>query len=578
MYDPRPPRAARPRRLARLAACTALALSAGTLLSAGPAAAVDRTPVRPAALSVARPHLGADAARTPVPYATVAARPRLDLDRDGQADQLLRFVDGSSQVLLSGSQSDSSEPFAIHGDTQETVKDVIQVGNAGGTAAPELLTLSYDGRLSLHPTTAKGAGAPTWSGYGWQVYNRVIGAGDLTKDGRPDLLARTPGGELFLYKGTGTLTGQPFAPRIRVGTGWGQYDQLVGSGDLDRDGVADLLGRTTAGDLYFYRGTGSATVPFSKPVKVGPGWNAYNQIIAADDLNGDGRTDLLARTYAGRVYLYLSTGSGRFGARVDGATSWKDIEFVVGAGITPSYGKHTLLARTADGTAYVYLTRADGTFAGRAKAPYTLLVPGSGLLSATGLDKINWATPVETRGASVWIHRANVAGLAGGIPDGTKVVAGPGDLTGDGRGDLLSRDAFGLLFLHPGDGTGTGFTPRVRVGAGWDAYDVLTGAGDVTGDGRPDLVARSGGTLYLFPGTGSATAPFGARTTIGTGWSGYTRLASPGDLDGDGRADLVARDTAGSLYRYSATGRGGTATFAARVLIGGGWNAYTGLS
>ena len=42
-----------------------------------------------------------------------------------------------------------------------------------------------------------------------------------------------------------------------------------------------------------------------------------------------------------------------------------------------------------------------------------------------------------------------------------------------------------------------------RLGAGWGAFTSLVGAGDLTGDGRADLIARDGnGKLWLYPGTG----------------------------------------------------------------------------
>ncbi|MFD0427929.1 FG-GAP repeat domain-containing protein [Streptomyces zhihengii] len=79
--------------------------------------------------------------------------------------------------------------------------------------------------------------------------------------------------------------------------------------------------------------------------------------------------------------------------------------------------------------------------------------------------------------------------------------------------------------------------------------------GDLTGDGRPDIVARdTAGVLWLHPGTGDRKAPFAPRTRIGGGWNAYDRLLSVGDLDADGRADLIAREPDGDLYRYSGTG------------------------
>jgi hypothetical protein len=47
----------------------------------------------------------------------------------------------------------------------------------------------------------------------------------------------------------------------------------------------------------------------------------------------------------------------------------------------------------------------------------------------------------------------------------------------------------------------------------------------VTGDGKADLLARDpAGSLWLYRGTGSTAAPFLARTYIGAGWSIYGAL------------------------------------------------------
>jgi hypothetical protein len=58
-------------------------------------------------------------------------------------------------------------------------------------------------------------------------------------------------------------------------------------------------------------------------------------------------------------------------------------------------------------------------------------------------------------------------------------------------------------------------------------------------------------------------------------WGGsYNAIVGVGDITGDGRADLVERDSAGNVYRNSGDGRG---SFAGRVKIASGWNAYRGI-
>ncbi|MFJ4467196.1 trypsin-like serine protease [Streptomyces sp. NPDC089424] len=156
-------------------------------------------------------------------------------------------------------------------------------------------------------------------------------------------------------------------------------------------------------------------------------------------------------------------------------------------------------------------------------------------------------------------------------------MAIPGDVTGDYLPDLLSVDSAGVLWIYPGKGNGT-FATRVKVGTGWNQYNWIRGHGDFTGDGRTDLVARnaSNGYVYLYKGTGKAgTGAFASRIKVTT-WSSstYNAVATVGDVSGDGRADLLARTPGGTLYLYRGTGNATGTFFSARVSVGTYFKAY----
>ncbi|MFE0651997.1 FG-GAP-like repeat-containing protein [Streptomyces sp. NPDC059534] len=147
---------------------------------------------------------------------------------------------------------------------------------------------------------------------------------------------------------------------------------------------------------------------------------------------------------------------------------------------------------------------------------------------------------------------------------------GFGDMNGDRRSDVLVRDTAGRLWFLPGDGSG-----RLAGSGGWNAFNAFTRHGDFSRDGREDVLARekATGKLWLYPGSG--TGGFGARKLMGGGWNGMSRITAFGDLTGDGRSDLLAVEKAtGKLWLYPGTASGG---LGARKLMGGGWQTMNGL-
>ncbi|MFK0050243.1 FG-GAP repeat domain-containing protein [Streptomyces sp. NPDC090741] len=506
--------------------------------------------------------------RATEPARVAAAKPRHDVDGDGISDMLVMEYDQSTGVYLSSNSSWSD--YAIYKtDPEASFKDLLPVGDVGGTTKAELLSLSFDGVLTLYETGLQGTSAPLWSGSGWQKYDRLVATGDVTGDHHPDLLARDHAGDLWLYTGTGSVS-KPFNTRVKVGSGWGMYDQIVGASDVDGDGLGDVLTRTLSGELWFHKGAGSATAPLKPRVKVGTGWNTYNVISGPDDVDGDGLSDLLARNRDGLQYFYKSIGGGKFAAPTYYGSGWERNKFIVGAGTTQLYGKSQNLMTEADNTLAKYYALANGGYLTPPTAVGTE-TPGSRNTYATGLNSHNHASYVQNIGSDLYIRGQKVS-----TTWNYTLMVGPGDLTGDGKGDLLSRDSAGVLWLHPGDGAvDTKLGARIKVGTGWNAYDALVGAGDYSGDGRPDVLARdTSGRLFLYKGTGTSTAPFAAREQVATGWNVYDMLVVPGDIDGDSKGDVLGRLPNGDMYLYTSTGNAGTATFTARVKFGIGWNIY----
>ncbi|MFF1511720.1 FG-GAP repeat domain-containing protein [Streptomyces sp. NPDC058326] len=272
-------------------------------------------------------------------------------------------------------------------------------------------------------------------------------------------------------------------------------------------------------DPYFQLRT-ATTAP--APVKPRPEWR---------DFSGDGKGDLIALTSGGSLTVRTGTGTGGLGTGAS-AGGWPTGSTVVPFGDLSDDGCADLLVRNSSGV----LTRYDGG-CGTAFAP---------------------SGPRLTIGSGWQIYNS---------------LSAPGDLTGDGRADLLARTPAGELYLYADNGAGK-LAPRARIGGGWGVYNAITGAGDLNGDSFGDLLARdTAGVLWRYDGTGKGT--LGGRVKVGGGWQVYNSLVGVGDFTADGRADLVARDTAGVLWRYAGNGAG---AFGGRERIGGGWQMYTTLS
>nr|WP_237551735.1 VCBS repeat-containing protein [Streptomyces sp. SID8367] len=154
------------------------------------------------------------------------------------------------------------------------------------------------------------------------------------------------------------------------------------------------------------------------------------------------------------------------------------------------------------------------------------------------------------------------------------VLTSPGDLTGDGRPDLLARkSSTGDIYVFAGKSDGT-LAAGKKIRSAWTTYTHIVGVGDLNGDGIGDVLARrTDGTLFRYDGAGDGTLK--DRVTVFTDWgSTYKTIVGVGDITGDGKNDLVVRDTSGNLYRNDGKGNG---SFTSRTKIASGWSTYKGV-
>ncbi|HSS67435.1 MAG TPA: FG-GAP-like repeat-containing protein [Nocardioidaceae bacterium] len=147
-------------------------------------------------------------------------------------------------------------------------------------------------------------------------------------------------------------------------------------------------------------------------------------------------------------------------------------------------------------------------------------------------------------------------------------VVGVGDVTGDGVNDVMARDpATGKTTTLRGARDGT-LTPLKVLSSRWSDSDLFAGVGDANGDGFADVVARDTATGALLLYLGRESGGFAAATTAVASFAGFDAIAPAGDFDRDGDVDLLARGSAGRLWVYLGDGTG---AFPSRLALPGNW-------
>ncbi|MFD5817293.1 FG-GAP repeat domain-containing protein [Streptomyces sp. NPDC127038] len=322
-------------------------------------------------------------------------------------------------------------------------------------------------------------------------------------------------------KATRTVTGG--ASTVSVGTDW--YGTTADNARFPNGWFTWVLKATGTG-------TSSAVTVASGEGFLQGGSPVRHDFSSPD--GPDGRGDLLTLNSSGGLTFQSGTGTGKFGEKISGsgwATGIKAVPF----GDLSGDRCNDVLVRLSSGALRLYKPRC-----GAALTPKT---------SYTTLASSGW-TPYD-------------------------VLTSPGDVSGDGRPDLIARVAStGTVYLFKGTSTGT-LSARVKLYDAWKGYKKIVGAGDLNGDGIGDLLVQdTSNTLYRYDGKGNGT--FAARVKVFGDWGGaYNAVVGVGDITDDGRADLVSRDTAGNLYRNNGDGRG---SFGSRTKIAGGWGGYRSLS
>jgi hypothetical protein len=389
-----------------------------------------------------------------------------------------------------------------------------------------------------------------------------------------------------------------------------KYASGIATGDLNGDGNGDLIAvnsRYGVTSSFISVMLGNADGTFQIPVNYATAGN-YSVATVIDDVNGDGKLDVVAVSGDQQISVLLGNGDGTF-------QTAKTFAAPALPGYTSSAATPIVNLITADvngdgkkdvicSNGLVLLGNGDGTFtAASAPAfPYftDALSPEGPNLASGDVNKDGNLDLVLDNGSSIsiWLGNGNGTFTQG---SSYSTISNTGfitlsDLDGDGNLDIYTGLANNgsysgddssptSSYVLMGNGNGT-FQGAPQIGFGEYTGNNL---GDVTGSGTLDLITNTVNTPYGYPdttvaaftvqlGTGKGTfnpvattitAPasfvLNGTTVTGANTTGASTFAV-GDVNGDGKADLVFADN--GIYSapvYFTATSNGDGTFQAPV-------------
>ena len=347
-----------------------------------------------------------------------------------------------------------------------------------------------------------------------------VAIGDLDGDGKPDFVVTNyTSHSISIFRNTGvgdSISSNSFAAPVDFAVGSGPWGVAIG--DLDGDGKLDIVvSNGNSGTISVFRNTSVSGIitsaSFAPKVDFatgGGGGGGYGVAIA--DLDGDGKPDIVVTNRNSNtisVFQNTSTiGSITFASNVDFTTG--ALPYGVAAGDLDGDGKLDLVVANS-GTDSLSIFRNTATI--------------GGITTGSFAARVDLAT------------------------SGTPIAVAVADLNGDGKPEIISANTSDSTLTILQNTSSGGSITSGSFDAGVDfklnSAPNSIALGDFNGDGQPDIAAANGNsnTVSVFQntaGTGGniSSSSFASEVDFTTASLPYGLAI--GDLNGDGRPDLVA--------------------------------------
>ncbi|MGW1197568.1 FG-GAP repeat domain-containing protein [Streptomyces sp. NPDC002536] len=241
-----------------------------------------------------------------------------DLNGDGITDVIAVETATGDLYRYSGPDYTGGSARVKIGYGWNSISSIVGVGDLTGDGVPDIIAVDAEtGDLYRYSGPNYNGGSKVKIGSHWDAMSNVTAVGDLTGDGVPDIIAvETKTGDLYRYSGPDYSGGS----RVKIGSGWNVYSAIVGVGDLTGDGVADIIAvDNETGDLYRYSGP---NYNGGTKVKIGTHWDSMINMAGVGDLNGDKIPDLIAVEQSTQKLYRYSGPDFTGGSRVQIGTNW----------------------------------------------------------------------------------------------------------------------------------------------------------------------------------------------------------------------------------------------------------------